>query len=101
MSGKKEKTNEGRVRVFQFAPLADCRRQFASHIGAPDMEWQEPDNEPRSAPSVAVGQTTEDVGELTGLDMLQDAPNIEWEPELEPDPDNWPEYEPENELESD
>jgi hypothetical protein len=101
VSGKKEKTNEGRVRVFQFAPLADCRRQFASHIGAPDMEWQEPDNEPRSAPSVAVGQTTEDVGELTGLDMLQDAPNIEWEPELEPDPDNWPEYEPENELESD
>lgn len=91
----------GRVRDFQFTPLPDCRRQFASHIDAPDMEWQELDNEPRSAPSVAVAQTAEDVGEPTGSDALQDAPSIEWEPELEPDPDNWPEYEPENELESD
>jgi hypothetical protein len=76
-----------RARLFQFTPLADCQHQFASHLGAPDLEWQEPDNEPRSAPSVAVGQTAEDVGRPTGSDALQSAPSIEWEPELEPEPD--------------
>ncbi|WP_334485655.1 primase-helicase family protein [Bradyrhizobium algeriense] len=29
-----------RVRSFQFAPLDDCRRQFASHLCAPDLEWE-------------------------------------------------------------
>jgi len=76
-----------RVRSFAFAPLADCQRQFASHIGAPGLEWEEPDNEPGSAPRAAVGQTAEDVGEPNGSDALQDAPSIEWEPELEPEPD--------------
>ena len=66
----------GRVRDFQFTPLPDCRRQFASYISAPDMEWQEADNEPTSAPCVAVGQTTEDVGEPDGSDALDDAPSI-------------------------
>ena len=37
--------DNGRVRSFQFAPLADCRRQFEIHAGAPNIEW-EPDNEP-------------------------------------------------------
>jgi hypothetical protein len=87
-----------RVRSFQFAPLTDCRRQFASHIGAPDLEW-EPEDEPKSDPGGAVRQTAEDVGEPTELDALLDAPNLEWEPELEPD--NWPEHEPEDECESD
>jgi hypothetical protein len=31
-----------RVRSFQFASLADCRRQFAIHLGDADLEW-EPD----------------------------------------------------------
>jgi hypothetical protein len=75
-----------RVRSFQFAPLADCRRQFASHIGAPDLEW-EPENEPGSSPSAAGGQATEDVGEPTEQDALQDAATIELEPELEPERD--------------
>ena len=35
----RQQTNFGRVRSFQFAALADCRRQFANHIGAPDLEW--------------------------------------------------------------
>ena len=33
-----------RVRAFMFAPLDDCRRQFALRAGAPNMEW-EPTNE--------------------------------------------------------
>jgi hypothetical protein len=48
-------------------------------------------------PGVAVGQTAEDVGRPTGADALLDAPDLEWEPELEPDLDNWPENEPEDE----
>src|ERR1019366_7925056 len=28
------------VRSFQFAPLADCRRQFETHAGAPNIEWE-------------------------------------------------------------
>jgi len=70
--------------------LADCRHQFASHLGASDLEW-ESDNEPKSDARAAVGQTPQDIGEPTGSDALQDAPSIEFEPELEPDLDNWPE----------
>ena len=29
-----------RVRAFMFAPLGDCRRQFALRAGAPHMEWE-------------------------------------------------------------
>jgi hypothetical protein len=46
------------VRSFQFASLAECRRQFASHLGDPDLEWEEPDDQPPAA----VGETAEDVG---------------------------------------
>ena len=34
-------------RSFQFAPLANCRRQFAAYVGALDIEW-EPENETSS-----------------------------------------------------
>jgi Family of unknown function (DUF5906) len=99
----KRLTNDnGRVYSFQFAPLADCRRQFASHLGAPDLKWEEPDNEPGSVPDVAVGQTAEDVGDPTDPDALHDAHVLEMEePELEPEPDYLAEYEPEDEGESD
>jgi hypothetical protein len=91
-----------RVRSFQFAPLTDCQRQFAIHLGAPDLKWEEPDNEPGSVPDVAVGQTTEDVGDPTDPDALHDAHVLEMEePELEPEPDYLAEYEPEDEGESD
>jgi hypothetical protein len=102
VSVKKQKTDKGRVRMFQFAPLADCRRQFASHLGAPDLKWEEPDNEPGSVSDVAVGQTAEDVGDPTDPDALHDAHVLEMEElELEPEPDYLPEYEPEDEGESD
>ena len=42
----RQTTGKERVRSFKFAPLADCRRQFANHI--PDLEW-EPDDEPDPA----------------------------------------------------
>jgi hypothetical protein len=50
---------------------------------------------------VTVGLAAEDVGEPTEPDALHDAPSLEWEPELEPDPDYWPEYDPTDEWESD
>jgi hypothetical protein len=69
VKGKRDTTDKERVRSFQFAPLTDCRRQFASRIGAPDLEWDEPENEPGTAPSAGVG-------EPTGSDALHDAPSI-------------------------
>jgi hypothetical protein len=94
----KQKTGTERVRLFQFAPLSDCRRQFATHVGAPHIEW-EPENEPNSDPAVAIVRpTAEDVGEPT--DALQSTPSIEWEPELDPDPDYCPEYDPVDDWES-
>jgi hypothetical protein len=74
-----------RVRSFKFAPLAKCRRQFEAHARAPNIEW-EPENDPKLDPGVTVvRQTTEDVGELTELDVPLDAPELEWEPTDEPD----------------
>jgi hypothetical protein len=35
---------QDRVRALRFAPLSDCRRQFALRAGAPKVEW-EPTNE--------------------------------------------------------
>jgi hypothetical protein len=81
----KQKTGSDRVRSFRLAPLADCRQQFETHVGAPNIEW-EPENEPKSDPGVAiVPQTAEDVGELTELDVPLDAPKLDGEPENEPD----------------
>jgi Family of unknown function (DUF5906) len=66
-----------RVRSFKFAPLSDCRRQFATHIDAPYLDWEQEENEPQCA--------------------------SEYEPEYEPDyePEDEVEYEPdyEDELE--
>jgi hypothetical protein len=44
-----KRLGKDRARSFQFAALADCRRQFEVHAGAPNIEWQpmdEPDNPP-------------------------------------------------------
>src|SRR5437016_5060982 len=96
---------EERVRSLKFASLADCRRQFETHVGAPNIEWEEPENEPGSKPgAAAMMHTVEDISELIDVDAQHDAfmldeyldPSIEWEPELEPE--NWPEYEPEYKL---
>jgi hypothetical protein len=37
-------------RSFQFAPLADCRRQFEAYAGTPNIEWQQ-EMEPQRAPA--------------------------------------------------
>jgi Family of unknown function (DUF5906) len=76
-----------RVRSFQFAPLADCRRQFASHLCAPHLEWEadgQPDHGSEQAP--------EDMWDYDDarLDALDD--------EVEPDADPEPAYEPEDGL---
>jgi hypothetical protein len=41
----KEEGSRRRIRSFRFAPLADCRSRFETHIGAPNIEW-EPEDEP-------------------------------------------------------
>ena len=90
----KQKTGSDRVRSFQLAPLAACRQQFETHVGAPNIEW-ETENEPMSLPGVAIVRPTADeVGEP--LDAVLNAPGV-----VEAEPDEWPEYEPENEYESD
>jgi hypothetical protein len=101
LADTKQKTGSDRVRSFRLAPLAACRSQFETHVGAPNIEW-EPEDEPMSRPGVAIVRPTAvGVGEPTEPDALQDTPSIEWEPELEPDSDNSPEYEPEHDRESD
>jgi Family of unknown function (DUF5906) len=45
-----------RVRSFQFAPLADCRRQFGMHLGDPDLEWQPDENREQVLGSAAPPQ---------------------------------------------
>jgi hypothetical protein len=49
VQGAKQKEAGERVRVFKFAPLADCRRKFEAHV--PNIEWEEPNNEPELVPS--------------------------------------------------
>jgi hypothetical protein len=70
-----------RVRSFQFAPLDDCRRQFASHLCAPDLEWDagnQPNNQSQEVP--------EDMWNYD--DSRLDALDTEWEPETDPEPEN-------------
>ena len=45
-------TGKERVRSFKFAPLSDCRQQFAIHLGAPDLEWDELQSEPEDEPDL-------------------------------------------------
>ena len=70
-----------RVRSFQFAPLDDCRRQFASHLSAPDLVWEaesQPDNQSEEAPE----------GMWDYDDPRLDAVDAEWEPETDPEPEH-------------
>jgi hypothetical protein len=83
-----------RVRSLKFASLADCRRQFEAHVGAPDIEWESA-GAPEPATVATVRQTSEEVGDPIVLDAVHGAPSIQCEPELEPE--DWPEYEPDYE----
>jgi hypothetical protein len=72
------KKGDTRVRSFRFAPLDDCRRQFASHLCAPDLEWEvetQPDNQSEEAP--------EDLWNYD--DSRLDPRDDEWEPETNPE----------------
>jgi hypothetical protein len=53
--------NGVRVRSFEFAPLDDCRQQFAKHVGARDLEWEEPDDDPSPADVGEGGMTIDDI----------------------------------------
>jgi Family of unknown function (DUF5906) len=74
-----------RVRLFAFGPLADCRRQFELHVGAPNIEWR-----PEELPEPAPKNQPEDVGcELEPCeDDCFDPPDDEWEPETDPEPED-------------
>jgi len=49
VQGARQKEAGERVRVFKFAPLADCRLKFEAHV--PNIEWEEPNHEPDLVPS--------------------------------------------------
>jgi hypothetical protein len=57
-----------RIRSFHFAPLGDCRRQFASHLGAPDMDWQPDENCEQIPGSSAAPPLQPDGSESRGRD---------------------------------
>jgi hypothetical protein len=69
-----------RVRSFQFKPLADCRRQFATHIGAPNIEW-DPEND--------ATQNCEDADQATASIAPLDIPPLRREPANNPDDIEW------------
>jgi hypothetical protein len=50
-----------RVRLFRFAPLADCRHQFASHVGTPTMEWEAEEIVQPTRPEAFKASSPEDV----------------------------------------
>jgi hypothetical protein len=85
---------QDRVRVLRFAPLSDCRRQFALRAGAPKMEWEPTNEEDERAD--AARQIKQDAGRPVELETPLDAPQLQ--PVIEPDdaPDVGPEPEPED-----
>jgi hypothetical protein len=74
-----------RVRSFQFKPLADCRGQFASHLGALEIEWEADD------------YATQGEGVMTASNAPLETPAPEIEPATEPDDIEWEPLEPEPE----
>jgi hypothetical protein len=76
-----------RVRSFKFAPLVDCRRQFARHIGTPDYIWEESNGASVAIIRTAVGQVAEGVGKAAESDARHDAPSMDREPGPKPDAD--------------
>jgi hypothetical protein len=70
-----------RVRAFKFAPLDDCRRQFATRAGAPTMEW-EPTNEEEGRADTA-RQINQDADTPAKLQTPPDAPKLAPESDAE------------------
>ena len=66
---------------MKFAPLGDCRRQFAFRAGAPDMEW-EPTNEEEGRADAA-GQINRDGDRPAKLRTPPDAPKLAPESDTE------------------
>ena len=62
---QKHQWQDIRVRAFKFAPLGECRSQFALRAGAPNMEW-EPTNEEDDGPDAA-GQISQDADRPANL----------------------------------
>jgi len=61
-----------RTRSFQFAPLEDCRGQFATQVGAPNIEWEPDIGREYSAPPM---QPAGDAGLPIQVDGMLDAAN--------------------------
>lgn len=93
MEDTRQQTYAQRVRAFKFAPLADCRRRFATLAAAPNIEW-EPANEkeepgPASCAAEQSGKAMDPdaVVEDSELEPLIEPDDIEGEPMYEQD--NW------------
>jgi hypothetical protein len=72
---------QDRVRALRFAPLSDCRRQFATCAGAPNMEW-EATNEEDEGP-YAARHINQDAGGPVELETPPDAPKLAPESDTE------------------
>jgi hypothetical protein len=75
-----------RVRAFRFAPLDDCRRQFALRAGAPNMEWEPTNGEPTNEEerrAAAAGQINHDADGPANVATPLDAPTLAPESDAE------------------
>ena len=70
-------THKERTRSFEFAPLGDCRRRFALHLGAPNIEWE---TENETSCEKPVSQSIQGVRQPSQPGARVDAPDSEWEP---------------------
>ncbi len=87
LNEKRPTVNGERFRLFSLAPLDDCRRKFARHIGDPDMTWDQ-DQDECSAEGPDVEPDWDLVAESARIEETLD--RAEYEPDLEPDYDlNW------------
>lgn len=73
VANKRETIGE-RARLTEFGPLADCRYQFAKSVGAPDLEWEEPDKQPNPATSAAGVDEPTELGALLGVPGVDGRP---------------------------
>jgi hypothetical protein len=78
------RTGKQRDRVFKLVALADCRRRFANHIGAVNIEW-EPQTDTQHGRVAPVTPRGDRLGQPPEMDMLPTAAGAGWAPIGQPD----------------
>jgi hypothetical protein len=77
----KDSLTNVRTRSFRFAPLGDCRREFALRAGAPNMEWEAEEGERADV----AGQVNHDADGPAKLQTPVDSPKLAPESDTELD----------------